>query len=197
MEKKQQNTKVQIMKIAGKLFSQRGYYGVSMSDIAQELNLTKSSLYYHFASKDKLVEELVENAVKDLKKELKTSVQKSHLLSDVIFNVVKTLLDFKISHPEISLLVSLGATTDNKIPILGLLTQLRTDLLMFIRELIEGADLVRKFTYRSLLSFTTTILGFVLSPFHGGDRSPDQLADDFTQLLFTDPDEMAKQTVKK
>jgi len=130
-----------------------------MSDIAEEMNFTKSSLYYHFKSKDHLVEELMKGSIADLKKELRLSVEKSKLPSDVVFNIVKTLLDFKISHPEISLLVSMGASTDKKIPILQLITDLRIDLMRLIRDLIGGADLLRRFTYKTLFSFTTTILG--------------------------------------
>ncbi len=55
MTKKQTDTRTKILQVAGKLLSQRGYYGVSMRDIAQEMNFTKASLYYHFDSKDKLV----------------------------------------------------------------------------------------------------------------------------------------------
>lgn len=185
MTKKQTDTKKKILRVAGELFSQRGYFGVSMSDIAQEMNFTKSSLYYHFESKDQLVEELMKGSITDLKKELRLSVERSRLPSDVIFNVVKTLLDFKISHPEISLLVSMGAMTDEKVPILQLITELRNDLIKFIRELIGGVDLIRRFTYRTLFSFTTTLLGFVLSPLHHGDRTPKQLADDFTSFLLS------------
>ena len=185
MTKKQTNTRDKILKVSGKLLSQRGYYGVSMSDIAEEMNFTKSSLYYHFKSKDHLVEELMKGSIADLKNRLRLSVEKSRLPSDVIFNVVKTLLDFKISHPEISLLVKMGATTDKKIPILELITELHIDLIKFIRELIGGVDLLRRFTYKAVFSFTTTMLGFVLSPLHSGDRSPKELAGDFTSFLLS------------
>ena len=156
-----------------------------MSDIAGKMNFTKASLYYHFKSKDALVEELMRNSLAELKQELRNAVKNSKLPSDVLFNVIKTLLDFKISHPEISLLVSMGATTNKKVPILKLISELRIDLMKFIRELIGGVDLVRQFTYKTLFSFTTTILGFVLSPLHSGDRSPKQLADDFTSFLLS------------
>ena len=185
MTKKQTNTREKILKVSGKLLAQRGYYGVSMNDIAEEMNFTKSSLYYHFKSKDHLVEELMKGSIADLKKRLRLSVEKSRLPSDVIFNVVKTLLDFKISHPEISLLVKMGATTDKKIPILELITELHIDLIKFIRELIGGVDLLRRFTYKAVFSFTTTMLGFVLSPLHSNDRSPKELAGDFTSFLFS------------
>ena len=185
MAKKQTNTREKILKTSGKLLSQRGYYGVSMSNIAKEMNFTKASLYYHFKSKDALVEELMKGSITDLKKELQLSVEKSKLPSDIVFNIVKTILDFKINHPEISLLVSMGITTDKKVPILELMTELRTDLIKFIRELFSGADLLRRFTYKAVFSFTTTILGFVLSPLHSGDRSSKKLANDFTSFLLS------------
>jgi len=46
------STKQTILKIAGRLFSQRGYYGVSMQDLADEIHITKAALYYHFTSKE-------------------------------------------------------------------------------------------------------------------------------------------------
>ena len=193
MTKKQKgNTKAKILRVTGKLLSQRGYYGVSMSDIAKEMNFTKASLYYHFESKDALVEELMRNSLAELKQELRSAVKNSKLPSDVLFNIIKTLLDFKISHPEISLLVSLGATTDKKVPVLQLVTELQTELLKFIRKLVGGVDIVRKFAYGSLFVLTTTLLGFVLSPLGHEQKSSDELATDFMDLLSSNPDNLVK-----
>ena len=46
-----ESTRDKILNTAGKLFSQRGYFGVSMSQIAQQVGITKAALYYHFDSK--------------------------------------------------------------------------------------------------------------------------------------------------
>ncbi len=178
-------TKQKILQVAGKLFAQRGYYGVSMRDIAREMNFTKSSLYYHFESKDKLVEELMRESVAELKMELSAAVKESKMPFDVIFNVVQTLLDFKISHPEISLLASMGISTDDSVPVLELIEDLRLDITKFIRDLIGGVDQVRKSTFKTVFSLTTTILGFVLLPLHHGDRDQKELAKDFTDLLLS------------
>lgn len=185
MKKDNSKTKEKILKVSGQLFAQRGYYGVSMRDIAAEMDFTKSSLYYHFESKDKLVEELMKDSLAELKKELRSATKKSKLPFDTVFNIVKTLLDFKISHPELSLLVSMGISTDDSSPILRLFEDLRMDLTKFIRDLIGGVDLVRKSTFRTVFSITTTILGFVLLPLHHGDRDQKELAEDFTNLLIT------------
>ncbi|MBR9827027.1 MAG: helix-turn-helix transcriptional regulator, partial [Alphaproteobacteria bacterium] len=39
---------------ARELFAERGYFGVSLADVAGELALTKQSVLYHFKTKDAL-----------------------------------------------------------------------------------------------------------------------------------------------
>lgn len=184
MTKKEADTKQQILRTTGQLFSQRGYFGVSMQDIANELGITKAALYYHYKSKDDLAEILLTNAVAELKKELKTAVEKSILPSDVIFNIIKTFLDFKIRHPEISLLATLGSGSDEKIPILAIITDLRQELIKFVRTLVRGLDITRKITYKTLFTIVASIIGITLSPFyrsHGEDTK--QMAQNLSDLL--------------
>lgn len=52
----------QILHVAGKLFSQRGYHATSMRELAKELNLQGGSLYAHIASKEELLLEVVRQA---------------------------------------------------------------------------------------------------------------------------------------
>ena len=47
-------TKERILNAALALFSQRGYLGTSMSDIANELGMTKGALYKHYTSKQEI-----------------------------------------------------------------------------------------------------------------------------------------------
>ena len=51
METREKNTKERILEEALKLFSQSGYMGTSMNDIAVELGVTKAALYNHYISK--------------------------------------------------------------------------------------------------------------------------------------------------
>jgi AcrR family transcriptional regulator len=48
------DTREQILEEAEALFAERGFYGVSIAAIAQELGLTKQALLHHFGSKEKL-----------------------------------------------------------------------------------------------------------------------------------------------
>ena len=47
-------TKRLIFKAAIKVFSQNGYNGTTMDDIAKEANVAKGTLYYHFKSKEEI-----------------------------------------------------------------------------------------------------------------------------------------------
>lgn len=52
----------QLLKVACKLFSERGYHATSMRDLARELGIQGGSLYAHINSKEDLLVEIVNNA---------------------------------------------------------------------------------------------------------------------------------------
>jgi AcrR family transcriptional regulator len=54
------DTRRRILAVALELFSTRGYAGTSMRDIADTMGLTKASLYYHFESKEQILEAVIE-----------------------------------------------------------------------------------------------------------------------------------------
>ena len=54
-------TKEQIMEVSLELFSQNGFLGTSMSDIASQLKITKGALYKHYESKQKILERIIEH----------------------------------------------------------------------------------------------------------------------------------------
>ena len=71
-----QNTKENIINVARKLFSERTYLAVSMSDIANKLNITKAALYYHFTGKAEIYKKVLEKVFNELEEEiLKTTSQ--------------------------------------------------------------------------------------------------------------------------
>ncbi len=178
-----------ILVVTGKLFSERGYFGVSMQDIATELGITKAALYYHFTSKDALAELLLRNSLNELKIELKNAVSSSTLPSDVVFTIVKTLLDFKIRHPEISLLSSLGAGNDERSPILETVIEVRQELFKFIRTLVVGLDFSRRITYRAIATVVGSMISLTLSPFlMETKQSSKQTAKNISQLLLSGAD---------
>ena len=53
------NTRELILQTALRLFAQKGFEGVSVRDIAGELELTAPALYVHFKSKQEILEAIL------------------------------------------------------------------------------------------------------------------------------------------
>jgi len=60
------DTKSAILITAARLFSDKGYAGTSMSDLAEELELSKAAIYHHFESKEALLRELMDSTFQEL-----------------------------------------------------------------------------------------------------------------------------------
>lgn len=59
------DTRARIQQVALELFSERGLQQTSLRDIADRLGVTKPALYYHFASREDLVNSLVQPMIED------------------------------------------------------------------------------------------------------------------------------------
>jgi len=57
------NKRDEIIRVAAKLFRSLGYIETSMKDIADRVNILKGSLYYHFSSKEELLNEVVNEGI--------------------------------------------------------------------------------------------------------------------------------------
>jgi AcrR family transcriptional regulator len=60
------DTRGRILDVALELFSEHGFEGTTLQQIADRLGFTKAALYYHFRSKDDLLEALVMPVLTDL-----------------------------------------------------------------------------------------------------------------------------------
>lgn len=60
-----EDTKERILNLSLKLFSERGYAGVSMSDIAAKVGITKAALYKHYVGKREILECIISRMEKN------------------------------------------------------------------------------------------------------------------------------------
>jgi len=60
MSRLHKSTKMIILEVSLRLFSQNGYKETSVRDIAKEVGITQSGLYNHFKGKDDILEKLIE-----------------------------------------------------------------------------------------------------------------------------------------
>jgi AcrR family transcriptional regulator len=68
-------TRDEILDSAAQIFSQKGYHGTSMQDIALAVNLQKASLYHHVSSKQEILFDLLNRGLDLLIDRLNQAVQ--------------------------------------------------------------------------------------------------------------------------
>lgn len=69
--------KIQILNVAEKLFSEKGYEGTSIRDISKEAKINIAMVSYYFGSKERLLEALIFHKTVDLKLQLENLLQEN------------------------------------------------------------------------------------------------------------------------
>lgn len=72
------NAKERILKVAVKIFAEKSFEGSRIDEIAKEAKVPKSLIYYHFKSKDEILQVLVENFIKEYMSLIEGSTMESH-----------------------------------------------------------------------------------------------------------------------
>jgi len=84
-------TRVRILEVALELVTERGYAGMSIRDLAERLDLTTAAMYYHFASKEALLDALVA-PLQDGLAELSTAASSGSLTDAEVLTALVVLL---------------------------------------------------------------------------------------------------------
>lgn len=80
--------KEKILKYSRQKFHTEGFYKTSMDEIASELGVSKKTIYKHFPSKEKLIEEICNDTTCEITKKLEDIVEGN---DDVVVKFVKIL----------------------------------------------------------------------------------------------------------
>jgi AcrR family transcriptional regulator len=99
-KKNGKDTRQHIIDTARALFSESSYLGVSMNDIATELDITKAALYYHFASKENIYNAVLDEVLNDINAALLDAF-KEQTLDRQLYKVIKNYLDLGLKEKNI------------------------------------------------------------------------------------------------
>lgn len=86
------DTKEVILTVALKLFSEKGYDGVGIRDIAKEIGIRESALYKHYRGKQDIFDSILKNIEYRYQKEMTTFIP-----SDSMYNILSGENDVKES----------------------------------------------------------------------------------------------------
>jgi len=93
------DTRAEAQKIACDLFNQKGYEATSMREIAEQLGVTKAALYYHFTSKDEIVQSVLDERLEEVETLLawaRAQPRTPHLLRDTVLRWLDSRSDNKL-----------------------------------------------------------------------------------------------------
>ncbi|MHB1154446.1 MAG: TetR/AcrR family transcriptional regulator [Eubacteriales bacterium] len=95
------NAKDRILENAVRIFSEKGFHGTSMRDIANASACSLPNLYYHYKSKNELFEEIVVNQFFKVTEMMNKKLDLSARPEDLYFQVLMTRKELKGFEKEV------------------------------------------------------------------------------------------------
>jgi len=156
--------KEQILDVSLSLFLEKGYDNTSISDILSNLNIARGTLYYHFESKEAIMDEIIERSIKSVIEEAKGIVFRQGMtVQEKMFTLFSStsmrrlsgrelMIDY-LNQPQNALLhEKINRSFIQKIvPILG-------DI---IKEGVEEGTFINAYPYESAEMILVMIIGFM------------------------------------
>src|SRR5574343_1066918 len=90
----------QLLQIACRFFARYGYKGTSLRDIAEEAQITKAALYYHFPNKNSLYERIVLEGVRVLVDEVSEATARATSARDKLRAFMMTTAEIYVRDPD-------------------------------------------------------------------------------------------------
>lgn len=89
----------QIRDVAADLFDRLGYRETSMDRIADEVGIRKASVYYYFASKDRLLIEMHDEMIEAIISSHEARLEAGGSASEIILGMMTDLVSLQDTHP--------------------------------------------------------------------------------------------------
>lgn len=183
-----QGTEKRILETARRLFSDYSYLGVSMSDIAKKLNITKAALYYHFTGKGEIYEKVLDRVFNSLCLSI-TEALNEKTAERKLEKLIKNYLDFGLREKNFikALMLKLSPADPQ---IRRHIIQLREKATDLIQPLIEEMIVRKKLSQRVNSKLVTSLLtgmmdGLLLEySFLNKKIDPEKVSSQIIKVLF-------------
>lgn len=93
--------KLEIIRVACKLFSEKGYYNTTIPDIAEALGMSVGNLYNYFESKEELAKEIMLTVSRWVGEKLKKVNEMEVPIKEKIYQFTKAFFETALSEPEL------------------------------------------------------------------------------------------------
>ena len=92
--KEAEERKNEILDVAERLFSERGYDAASTNDILKEIGIARGTLYYHFGSKEEILDAIIERVTDRIVRRARVAAYDKDL--PLLERLIKTLMTLNV-----------------------------------------------------------------------------------------------------
>jgi len=159
-----QDTKKYIIDTARQFFSEYSYLGVSMSDIAKKMDITKAALYYHFTGKAEIYEKVLDEVFDDLSLTI-TEAMNETTIDKKLHKLIKNYLEFGFREKNLIKAVVLKLSPADKLitkHIAELREQIASSIQPLLEEILVSKNLTNKVDSQLLTSMLTGMMDGLL-----------------------------------
>ena len=90
----------EIIEAAGKILTSSGVSGLTIKNLAKEMQFSESAIYRHFASKEEIIIAMLDYLSETMDDRLKNAIQAHHNPEAKFKSVFQSLVDFFIKNPQ-------------------------------------------------------------------------------------------------
>ena len=164
----------EILDTAEHLFTVKGYFGTTVSDIAKKMGVTQGMFYYYFKSKEEILEALLNRQTEVFVSEIKDMVGSSSLPSEKLSFMISTIIkNVRLSGEEMFNAIN----HEQNLHIKHKLTrEVKASLTPWGLKIIEEGRLQHEFNLshsQTILSFIMLIIDFLIDALY--EKLPDDL----------------------
>ncbi|MBC8181666.1 TetR/AcrR family transcriptional regulator [candidate division KSB1 bacterium] len=183
-------TKINIFRVAAKLFAEKGYNGVSMREISEKSKVSKPTIYYYFGSKEGVFKDLVKVGLQYGSAQAKQIASINIPVKERLVKIIQNRFFISFEHPDFSKFFLMVFMTSENLPFLNEFQKQANIHRQLLVDLIqEGVD-SSEFGAGANPQLAAEIIAAVLGHFIGKQLREkkkiltDELAEEIIELLF-------------
>jgi TetR/AcrR family transcriptional regulator len=127
-----------IFRAAGRLFAERGFDSVSISDVAREAGVCKANVFHHFATKQALYDAVLARSCEELSEEIERRLSSEADASLQVSHFLVWYRDYLRGHPSTARLVFREVTGNPDLaesgPVFPVLSRLFDNVVTHVRD---------------------------------------------------------------
>jgi AcrR family transcriptional regulator len=185
-KKKKVDRKKQILRIAANLFANRGYHETGFDQVAQQLDVTRPSLYYHVDSKGAVLKEICYTTMDGMLDLVKTISESNATPIDKLRNLVRQQIAFVANNRYLCTVLFDQAGLLKKKSRKKLRDQMKTGEQLVQNIIIQGVEQgLFAFDDEKVASYLVlSACHWIYKWYHADGRlTPEEIADKYIKIL--------------